>query len=449
MRTLFLMLALSISSFQATAQDPVNVRVSTERELTSGSASSSVGRLFPALSRQRAATPAGATEVLLAVEREQIAPRVGLERPVATLALTALARQQSPAVASDGKDFLVVWMETQEATSPLFIYAARFDARGFPLGSRILLSEKAVSNAPDVAFDGLHYTVIWSEKNGLGLSEVVGVHVTTAGTLLEHEPFRVRGFSKAILACSPSNCLVADYRQFARLAHSGELLEPAVSLDPLQSRISAGMISSFNWSISEVDWDGSQYLLGLGVVSGVVSPPDPGGSVFGLRVGTDGSLGNIFQLSDSVEVQSAVASNGEKTVSLLSTRNLVSLSVTRKEWVPESLLHLGEGGEGVRGFDQQELVWTGERFVGFWTRNSSERNATRVNGVSLRDEANPESLTSFVVQEAGPLLYSLDAAANAHGQVALVYGRAEGPLPISRVFIRLISFSSPRSRVHR
>ncbi len=97
---------------------------------------------------------------------------------------TATAIQTSPAIASDGTGYLVVWADRRADTSD--IYATRVTADGRVLDpSGIAVSTAAgFQGSPAVTFDGTNYFVVWSDSRG-GNGDIFGARVTRYGVVLD------------------------------------------------------------------------------------------------------------------------------------------------------------------------------------------------------------------------------------------------------------------------
>src|SRR5215204_3239801 len=99
---------------------------------------------------------------------------------------TAPAQQVLPAVAFDGTNYLVVWQDRR--TDDVYdIYGARVTPAGVVLdaGGIPIATAAGEQTAADVAFDGTNYLVTWTDGSGSSGPEVYGARVTTAGTLLD------------------------------------------------------------------------------------------------------------------------------------------------------------------------------------------------------------------------------------------------------------------------
>ena len=94
----------------------------------------------------------------------------------------------SPAVTSNGNDFLVVW--TDHRGTDWDIYGSRVSAAGEVLdGSGFAIcSDPGDQTQPAVASDGTNYLVVWTSSGGAG---VFGARVSPQGIVLDPEGFRV------------------------------------------------------------------------------------------------------------------------------------------------------------------------------------------------------------------------------------------------------------------
>jgi hypothetical protein len=96
---------------------------------------------------------------------------------------SALYNQQSPGVAFDGTNYLVVWQDRRGGSS-YDIYGQRVNTSGGLVGSAITISNASGNqSAPSVAFDGTNYLVAWQDTSSYGY-DICGIRVSTGGALV-------------------------------------------------------------------------------------------------------------------------------------------------------------------------------------------------------------------------------------------------------------------------
>jgi hypothetical protein len=109
--------------------------------------------------------------------------------PIAIPISTAESLQWQPAVAFDGQDFLVVWAGWRGEDEPDV-----FGARVTPAGVVLDTAAIPISIAPDeqwlpaVAFDGANFLVVWLDRRS-GDDDIRGARVTPAGAVLDTAGF--------------------------------------------------------------------------------------------------------------------------------------------------------------------------------------------------------------------------------------------------------------------
>jgi uncharacterized repeat protein (TIGR01451 family) len=101
---------------------------------------------------------------------------------------TGLITNVDPAVASDGSDWFVAWMDFRNSsTTGPDIYGGRVNALGTPLDpSGIPISNAVLAQSrPRVTFGGGYYFVVWDDfRTGLS-DDIYGARVTPSGLVLE------------------------------------------------------------------------------------------------------------------------------------------------------------------------------------------------------------------------------------------------------------------------
>jgi len=103
---------------------------------------------------------------------------------------TAAYVQWYPAVGFDGSNFLVVWMDRRRGSNYYDIYGARVTKAGLVLDTAgIAISTAAYAQAlPALAFDGTNFLVVWEDNRISGL-DICATRVTPAGVVLDPSGF--------------------------------------------------------------------------------------------------------------------------------------------------------------------------------------------------------------------------------------------------------------------
>jgi hypothetical protein len=100
---------------------------------------------------------------------------------------TAAGAQQSPVVAFDGTNYLVVWHDTRNGSLD-DIYAARVTPAGAVLDRNGIAISRAtgIQYAPAVAFSGSTYLVVWTDgRRGGDQTDIFAARITTTGAVLD------------------------------------------------------------------------------------------------------------------------------------------------------------------------------------------------------------------------------------------------------------------------
>jgi hypothetical protein len=103
---------------------------------------------------------------------------------------TASSDQLAPAVAGSGGAYLVVWQDGRNlANSGADIYGSRVSRAGAVLdaGGIPICMANAAQYSAAVAFNGTHFLVVWSDERNLGVTgvDIYGTRVGTAGAVLD------------------------------------------------------------------------------------------------------------------------------------------------------------------------------------------------------------------------------------------------------------------------
>jgi hypothetical protein len=157
------------------------------------------------------------------------------------IAISAAANDQTyPAIAFDGTNCLVVWHDMRSDTS-WDIYGARVSPAGSVVDpDGIAITNAAGDQSPAVAFDGTNYLVVWEDARGGSDWDIYGARVSPAGSVVDPDGIAictaVRDQQDPAVVFDGTDYLVAwsDYRSGsdrdiygARVDPAGTVLDPA------------------------------------------------------------------------------------------------------------------------------------------------------------------------------------------------------------------------------
>ena len=173
---------------------------------------------------------------------------------------SGVQEQGTPAVASDGENFLVVWHESRSGSSD--IYGARVTRQGTvidPVGFVISQAADDQCNAV-VGYNGTDYLVVWEDYRGGVYDDIYGARVTAEGRVLDPDGIAIcTGWRYQIctsLACGSSNSLVTWFDPAQLCVYGARVTAQGAVLDP------AGILIS-TWSSGEptVAFGGDNFLV--------------------------------------------------------------------------------------------------------------------------------------------------------------------------------------------
>lgn len=165
--------------------------------------------------------------------------RTGAVLDPAGIPIATAIEGQTPSVAYDGSNYLVVWVGVERGWFDGHIYGARVTPGGVVLDPAGIPISTAKGQHAALAFDGSNYLVVWAARDGMR-SDIYGARVSRAGTVLDPTPIlisRAARFVRPTIAFDGSNYLVVwpDDRSGdwngniygARVSPAGSILDPA------------------------------------------------------------------------------------------------------------------------------------------------------------------------------------------------------------------------------
>lgn len=205
--------------------------------------------------------------------------------------------QESPVVAFDNLNYLVVWEDRRNGNSNRDIYGTRVNQSGVvlePAGIAICTYQNN-QRTPSIAFDGTNYLTVWQDYRSNTSYDVYGARVALNGTVLEPEGIPISTFARyqesTSVAFNGTNYLVTwqDERGItcdiygARVLPSGEVLDP-----------NGFIISNANSHQKQpsIAFDGTNYI--------VVWHDKRNGSfwdIYGAKLDLNGSIIDTFSIS--------------------------------------------------------------------------------------------------------------------------------------------------------
>lgn len=203
---------------------------------------------------------------------------------------SAAEGQQSPAVAFDGTNYLVVWQDNRDY-GHWDIYGARVSPEGEVLDADGIAISAALDGqySPAIAFDGTNYLVVWedSRNGGTYAYDIYGARVTTSGVVLDGTGIaiatEVNYQQHPAVAFDGTNYLVVwdDFRAGASDIYGARVSRTGSVLDIGGRAISSG---GGGKQYPAIAFDGSDYL--------VVWDDTRNGSfdIYGSRVSTGGAV---------------------------------------------------------------------------------------------------------------------------------------------------------------
>lgn len=199
---------------------------------------------------------------------------------------TATNRQVSPAVGTNGTDYLIAWSDERDGWNVL---GARLDAQGTALDLTELPIAVALNSQsnPQVVWTGAHYLVIWDDGRSGRYTELYLARVDAEGQVLDATGKRFSSGagheSYPQVAWGNNGGLVVwqDYRNNAWNIYAARITADGENLDPQGIPVATGSKSLWYPSVA---WDGTQYLVVWQDTRGDYY------DILGARVASDGSV---------------------------------------------------------------------------------------------------------------------------------------------------------------
>ena len=124
--------------------------------------------------------------------------------------------QVNPAIAFDGTNYLVVWQDGRNiSTSDFDIYSQRIDTAGNLIGDNFAISTaNSAQIFPAIVFDGMNYLVVWSDRRNTTNGNIYAQRVDVSGNLVDTNFAISRSFDGQFYPAVTSDgnkCLVVWY----------------------------------------------------------------------------------------------------------------------------------------------------------------------------------------------------------------------------------------------
>jgi len=201
----------------------------------------------------------------------------------------AQGRQELPAVAFDGTNYMVVWQDNRRGSWE--IRGARVDRSGTVLDPAGIVISTGIGSEKDpaIAFDGTNYMVVWQD-NRSGSWDIYGVRVDRSGTVLDPDSIAIAtgtdGRYEPAIASDGTNYMVVWTEGVGDSAydiHGARVSAGGILLDPEALALSTAAGSQRNPAVT---FDGTDYMVVWEDGRNGTSSYD----IYGARLNVGGSL---------------------------------------------------------------------------------------------------------------------------------------------------------------
>ena len=207
--------------------------------------------------------------------------------------------QESPSVAFDGINFLVVCQNQQGAVQAPNIYGVRVNQAGVVLDSLGIAISTADRDQcrPSIAFDGTNYFVVWDDYRSGSTKDIYGARVNQDGVVLDPNGIAISTAAdwqeNPKVAFDGTNYLVvwSDKHLYYSDVSGARVSQDGTVLDPNGIAISPGT----DWKDSPfVIFDGTNYIV---VFENHIGLRYDASDLYGIRVNPSGAVIDSFPVS--------------------------------------------------------------------------------------------------------------------------------------------------------
>jgi hypothetical protein len=314
--------------------------------------------------------------------------------------------QEEPAIAFDGTNFLVVWQDDRSGYSD--IYGARVTPQGTVLDPAGFVVSQAASyqQSPALAYDGANFLVVWQDYRSVSYSDIYGARVTPQGTVLDPSGFVISRAAydqeSPALGFGGANFLVVweDERSGDSSVIYGARVTPAGTvLDPAGVVIS----SAADWPrFPAVAFDGANFLVVWEDYRG------GDGDIYGARVTPQGTVldpnGFVISQGTSYRGSPALAYDGANFLVVWEDRRSGSnYDIYGARVTPQGTVLEPSGFVISQAADDQyypALGFDGANFLAVWQDYRNNRDTSDIYGARVTPQGFVLDPNGIVISQA-------------------------------------------------